>query len=128
MISSKHLAQALYQLSKETTDTERIVRAFLEYLEKYKLQALLGGTLRHLERIQSNQEKFNYLEIVSGLPIDKEITEEIKTKLKVDIHSKTEKKIDGALIGGFIATYKGFIYDASLKKQLYLLRTKLIEN
>lgn len=128
MISSKQLAQALYRLSKEVDDHKKITSAFNHYLEKYNLQPLLRGTLRHLTEIQSKQRKHHSLEITSGLPIDEDITREIKELLDVKSDAKVEKHTDKTLIGGFVATYKGLVYDASLKKQLHLLRNNLIKN
>jgi len=128
MISSKNLAQALYKLSTESVPTEKLMLALYNYLEKHHLLALLPATLKHLERLQKNNLKFNSLKVISSLPIDDEILTEIKTLLTVNKSALIEKLDDRELIGGFVATYQGFIYDASLKNQLNLLKSKLIEN
>jgi F0F1-type ATP synthase delta subunit len=127
MISSKNLARALYKISKERVSSEKIVSALLFYLEKHRLLSLLPQTLKHLIGFKKNEKEFNSLEIISGLPIDEEITTEIKKILKTEISSVVKQKIERELIGGFIATYKGFIYDASIKNQLNLIKTKLTE-
>lgn len=127
MISSKNLAKALYKISKEETSSEKIVSALLFYLEKHQLISLLPQTIKHLIGFKKNETEFNSLEIISGLPIDEEITMEIKKILNSETNSLVKKKTDKELIGGFIATYKGFIYDASIKNQLNLIKTKLTE-
>ena len=50
MISSKNLANAIYEISKTSKkDEEVIVLAILDYVKKYKLEALLPKAISYLE-------------------------------------------------------------------------------
>lgn len=128
MISSKHLALALYKLSHEGMATPKIMPAFFAYVEKYHLTSLLPATLKYLEKFQKQDEVFNTLEIVSGLPVADEVVREIGALLKTGAQDTVQYTVDKELIGGFTATYQGFIYDASIKNQIHLLKTRLIGN
>ncbi|HSR17000.1 MAG TPA: F0F1 ATP synthase subunit delta, partial [Ignavibacteriaceae bacterium] len=62
-----------------------------------------------------------------------EFNDEQKKRLKEKLESLLNKKvgfsfeIDKSLVGGFIAQVNDTVYDASLKHQLDLLRTQLLE-
>ncbi len=127
MISSKHISQALYRLSKEDIPTDKIISALFWYLEKYQLLGLLPSTLEQLINFNRNENNFNSLEIVSGLPIDDKMILKIKEKLKINSDIIVKKDTEKDLIGGFVATHKGYIYNASIKQQLNLLRATLNE-
>ena len=128
MISAKNLASVLLEISKESRPTEKVMSSFYNFLEKNRLYYLLPQVLSYLENLQKKETRFKTLEIVSGLPIDKETSDNIVKTLKIERASLIKKDTDPEIIGGFIATYKGFIYDASLRRQINLLKAKLIEN
>jgi len=125
MISSKNLSEALYKISKENQNADILVDNFLEYVKDNNLISLMPQTIEHLERLSSSLKEFNTLKIHSGLPISYETTNLIQEKLKIDKDVKKENHVDSELIGGFIASYKGVLYDASLKNQLRLLKNSL---
>jgi len=127
MISSKHISQALYKLSKENIPADKIVSALFWYLEKYQLLGLLPNILDQITVADKKEEIFNSLDIISGLSIDEKIVSQIKETLKIEKETVIQKNTDSGLIGGFIATHKGYIYDASIKQQLNLLRATLNE-
>lgn len=127
MISSKQLGQALYHLINENTHSIDVVSdAFVEYVKTHKLESLVPRVLEYLEIALKKDAAFNTLEISSGLPIDKKISEKIVEILKAPANAKTKIKVDSELIGGFVASFRGFEYDASIKNQLKHLHTKLL--
>ncbi len=126
MISSKNLADAIYKVSIDSKKSdEAIVESVLSYVKEYKLESILPKALTKLEDKIQKKLIWNTLFIKSGLEIDDSIVAKIKDKLKAEDVMQTTKETDKNLIGGFIATYKGIIYDASIKNKLQLLRNTL---
>ncbi len=129
MISSKQLGQALYHLINENTHSIDVVSdAFLEYVKAHKLESLIPRVLEYLELALKKDAAFNTLDVSSGLPIDNEIIAKILEILKAPVDTKTQTKVEPELIGGFVASFRGFEYDASIKNQLKHLHTKLLTN
>lgn len=128
MVSSKDLAKALYKLSKEEgKSSSDILRVFLQYIDEYKLQSLLPKVLNYLEEFYKNDSEFNSLQIKVSHQIDDELVQKIRNVINTqtsDIRIVEDKE----LIGGFVANHKGFIYDASIKNQLQLLKQQLIKS
>ncbi len=98
----------------------------VEYLRDEGLMNLLPQIVAHLERLHNMDVSFETLDIEIADEHDKSILEKIHKKFGEP--KKMAKKINADLIGGFVATYKGFIYDASIKNQLKLLKDELIAN
>lgn len=127
MISSQQLGKALYQLlDRDSHSHEKVLDAFTEYVKEHKLETLAVRALRFALEALTRDEHFETLHIVSGLPIDEQITKDIAQLLKVKNQASTQINTDKELIGGFVATYKGFQYDASIKHQLRRLQAQLI--
>lgn len=126
MVSSKNVARALYQLSKDKNlNIQVVLPAFFAYTEKYNLVPFLPNILKHLENFNTRDQGHNTLYIKSGLLIDKKITDDIKNFISQGQESAIKTEIDPRLIAGFVATYKGYIYDASIRNQLQLLKKEL---
>lgn len=126
MISSKNLADAIYSISLNQKQSDVVVfDAILSYVKKYKLESLLPKAVMYLEDKVNKDFKWNTLSISSGIAIDEDITKDIIKKIKAENAKNITKKEDSGLIGGFVATYKGMIYDASISNQLQLLRNSL---
>jgi len=126
MISSKNLADAICQLSETSKKgDDAIVNSFLEYVKEYRLEPLLPKVIMFLEDIIYKKTKWDTLEINSSIEISNEIKIKIQEKLNATDLKNITSKVDENLIGGFVATHKGVIYDASIKNQLQLLRNAL---
>lgn len=128
MINSLHLAKAIRELSRENILASKILPAFLAYSQKYHLEPLWPAVVRQLEAWDRQEKIFNTMEISSGLPLSVDTVTDIKKSLSDEGEVVTVQKIDQSLVGGFMATYQGIIFDASIRKQLNLLKTKLINN
>lgn len=133
MISSKQIAKSVYKIIQDhqTNDQsgqqfsdEKIVDALIEYLTENQLTNLLPKIIEHLERLEDENAQHNTLLLETADEIDEKIFEQILQKFNNP--AKTNHQKEPELIGGFVATYKGFIYDASIKNQIKLLRNKLI--
>jgi len=126
MISSKNLADAIYKISSDSKGNDSlIVESILSYVKDYKLESILPKAIARLEDKIKKKLTWNTLFIKSGLDIDDTIVNKIKNKLKAETAKNIIKKTDENLISGFIGTYKGVIYDASIKNKLQLLRNTL---
>lgn len=126
MISSKHLADAIYKLSLDKSLNKKdLVDKVFEYVKAYKLEAILPKAIMHLEEKLRKDKEWNTFAVSSGRVIDESLVHDIRKKLDAGEASEIKKEVDEDLIGGFVATYKGVIYDASLKNQLRLLRQVL---
>ena len=126
MISSKNLADAIYSISLNQKQSDVVVfDAILSYVKKYKLESLLPKAVMYLEDKVAKDLKWNTLSIKSGIAISEDIVRDIIKKIKAETAKNIIKKEDKELIGGFVATYKGMIYDASISNQLQLLRNSL---
>ena len=127
MVSSRQIAIALYKTIKAQnqpkTDWANIL---LEYLSENKLLNLLPQIVTHLEKMNREDVEFKTLHIETADEIDSKILKQIEQKFGKP--QKINQNKNAELIGGFVATYQGFIYDASVKNQLKLLKTKLIAN
>jgi F0F1-type ATP synthase delta subunit len=128
MISSKNLAEAIYKISsKSKKDDDIILNSILDYVKSYKLESLLPKTLIYLEDKIKKEKKWNTFLIESRYPLNLEMLEKIKVKLKIEKETDSEKIEKKEIIGGFKATYQGIIYDGSLQNQLQLLKNSLIK-
>lgn len=126
MVSSKNLANAIYRISLESKKSDSdISNAIFSYIKKYKLESLLPKVLMYLEDKVEKNNKWNTLSVLSGIEIEDNIVKEIIEKINASEAKKIKREVDKDLIGGFVATYKGIIYDASIKNQLQLLRNSL---
>jgi len=128
MITSKDLAKAIYQISKESKkDSNIIVSGLINYVRTYKLESLLPRTLIYLEEMNNKNLIWNTFFIESKFELNEDLIKKIKTKLNIPNVLNLEIKKNDNIVGGFIATYKGIIYDASIKNQLQLLRNLLMK-
>lgn len=126
MISSKNLADAIYEISLQSKqDNGVLIAVILDYIKEYKLESLLPEIIIYLEDKLNKKLKWNTLAIKSGIEISEEIKQKIKSRLDANDAENITSTLDKNLIGGFTATYKGVIYDASIKNQLELLRNAL---
>jgi len=128
MISSKNLAEAIYKISMDKGINQSTLLSSVEsYIKEYKLEPLLPNTIMYLEDKIKKDSNWNTFSLEYGLEISQEIENKIKEKIKATDSKITNKTENKDLIGGFVATYKGIIYDASIKNQLILLKNELLK-
>lgn len=124
--SVKQLSDALYMTSLKYGE-EKAVRTLTEFIQKNHLLSLLPAILDTLKKRHLQQEQDASFSIVSAT----DLSEGVIDRLSDMVHQKTgevpkkiEFTIDKSLIGGFIGTYKGTIFDGSVKTILNSLLNK----
>jgi F0F1-type ATP synthase delta subunit len=126
MISSKNLASAIYEISLDSDKSEKeITEAVLSYIKGYKLESILPKVIMRLEDKHKKDLSWNTLIVESSFGVDDYTIDQIKSRLEAKEAKRIVQKVEKNLIGGFVATYKGVIYDASLRNKLQLLRNTL---
>lgn len=124
MTDSKVLAQTLMKISK-SENNEKAITKFFDYLKNKNFLGLLPQIKRHIERQIEQSSKTNTLIISSKFELSEIETKEIISLVGADKNSTIEMIKDETIVGGFSATYRGNIYDGSLRNQITQLSTKL---
>ncbi|MCA9352963.1 F0F1 ATP synthase subunit delta [Patescibacteria group bacterium] len=123
MINSRTLAETAVILSQKS-DAPKHIQAFIEYMNKNNLNGILPQVLDHIKRLSSKTSEEETLHIYSKYDLAKKDIDRIRTATGAhDAH--VEQHIDNSVIGGFNATYKGYMYDGSLETQVIRLKTML---
>ena len=123
MIDSRTLAKTALNLA-QGPEPDAAIKRFVSYLRDYNLVGLMPQILRHLERENEAAARKDTLEVFTRYPLSKALMNQLKDLANAQDATVVEHK-DEALLGGFRATYRGKIYDGSVKTQLDRLRTKL---
>ena len=123
MISSKNLAEAIYEISTTSkNDPDILSSAILDYVKSYRLESLLPKAIMYIEDKIKKQHIWKTFYIESKFDLSNEILNKIKNKLNANQPKYVVTQKNDEIIGGFVATYQGMIYDASIKNQLQLLK------
>jgi len=112
-------------LSKAHPETKKFVRFVID---KNREDLLFGITSVFL-RLRDEYIGFVNVSIKTAYEFNDEQKKRLKEKLESLLNKKVgfNFEIDKSLVGGFIAQVNDTVYDASLKHQLDLLRTQLLE-
>jgi F0F1-type ATP synthase delta subunit len=124
-VSSKQLAHYLVKSLERGGSASKLAKNFESYLLANHLQGLLPNIIANLVREQEALKQKRTLLIETSHEIKEKTVGQIEAfigKLSEDL---TETKVDESLIGGFRATYKGRMYDGSVKHYLETLRETL---
>ena len=124
MISSTNIAQAVYELSQKEHNGAALSDNLVLYLEKNHALALLPNVIAQLQYLQSRGDAYATIRITSPYAMDKKILGTI-TKTLDATDAPQELQQQPELIGGFVAEYKGVVYDASVQTQLTNLKQAL---
>lgn len=123
MISSKNLAEAIYEISTTSkSDPDILSSAILDHIKIYRLESLLPKAIMYIEDKIKKQHIWKTFYIESRFDLSNETLNKIKIKLNADQPKYVITEKNDEIIGGFVATYQGIIYDASIKNQLQLLK------
>jgi F0F1-type ATP synthase delta subunit len=126
MLTSRVIAKRLFQLSEEPNiDASRLAHAFLEFVEKHDLQRQLPAITYYLEAEAKRKRKDEQVIYTTAHPVSHQTVEAMKRYIGAHDNTSTVAHMDASLIGGFIARYKGKIYDASMRSQLASLKKML---
>lgn len=127
MTNSKSLARLIGALERKHGDPEKVVDKIVRYLKRKNLLYTLPNVLKHLERHADNRTD-NYIALTVSEDVSAETENKIRDFIGVKSSVPIEKKINPAIIGGFIAEHNNFVYDGSIDRQLKRLRETLLEN
>ena len=126
-MKSKHLAFALIKLSEENSKEEAVVK-FLNFIKKANLTNILPQVIFHLGAEALKRKEMESVKITSSHKLSSETINKIKKMAKAPKDAPEIIQIDRDVIGGFVASYNGVTYDASLKGGLNMLRRILKNN
>jgi F0F1-type ATP synthase delta subunit len=128
MVNSKQLAKALIEMVlSDKVSFDVVLDNFEKYLKKNHLTRLLPNIIKSIEGEIERYEKENSLQIISPHQLGKESITKIEEFVEKTAKSKTYLEEDETLIGGFVAKYKGKVYDGSVKNHLKQLKAILMK-
>jgi len=116
MVSSKTLAETVMLIADGDTKGAAVAK-FMTYLKEKNLLGLLPQILRHVERLSQNTAAADTLHVYTPYSLNKSDMAAL-VKIADAKGAITEEHIDESLVGGFSATYKGYIYNGSLSHQV----------
>lgn len=72
-------------------------------------------------------------ELTTAVPVSDTLKAELRAKLEALPHMKGKKvtlteKIDASIIGGYVLQLEGWSLDASIKRDLQVIKTQFVEN
>ncbi|MCI5050934.1 MAG: F0F1 ATP synthase subunit delta [Candidatus Pacebacteria bacterium] len=126
MVHSRTLAKVALEMVQKP-NAEESIEAFLTYLKNNNLIGLLPQVLDHIDRITARQSESDVLQIRSKYELNNTDVSYIK-KVTGAEDAKVTQHIDESVIGGFSASYAGYLYDGSLENQVNRLRNMLIKS
>lgn len=124
MTKSKILAEALLKLS-QSKNGEKAINKFFDFIQEKNFSGFLPQIKKHIERQGCISAQEKNLIISTKYELSKEEIEEVKKLVGAEKDSVVEVIIDKNIIGGFSATYKGNIYDGSLRNKISQMKTAL---
>lgn len=132
MISTKHIAQAIYQSAKNKSGTEldSALKQSVEFLAKKNLLSKAPEILNQIARIEDTEQNILRAKVSSKKPLTKVTEEKVLHMLKARYKTKTpiiEWKEDQTLLGGVKIEAGDEILDLSLKNRLKQLQNHLLE-
>lgn len=117
MIDSRTLAKSFLELATLHGE-EQAHTLFLEFLEQKNLMGLLPHILDHLKHYAKEEAQEDILHIRSRYELSSKELKLIKQLLNADASAKLVIEQDDSVIGGFSASYRGYVYNGSLETTL----------
>lgn len=126
--TSRQYAIALYEAVQEAKDKklEEIILNFVKILRRENKLKWQKKIVSALEKYAREEECVKELEIVSTRKLPRSLLSDIQKKLSTAPKIVLKEILNPSLLGGLIIKSEDKIWDLSLKKQLQLLKTKLI--
>lgn len=126
MVDSRTLAHTALEIATKPNN-EKHVEAFMSYLKMNNLQGLLPQVIDHINRITSRQNESDTLRIRSKYELSESDVQHIQLLTGAQ-SAPVAQHIDETVIGGFSATFAGYMYDGSLQNQVTRLKDMLIKS
>lgn len=124
----RQYAIALYEAAKdaEGKELEEIILNFVKILHRENKLSWKDKIIAALKKYALQQEGIEEFEISSARHLSASLLNKIKKLLKTDKKIILKENLNPALLGGLLIKSESEIWDFSLKKQLQLLKNKLI--
>ncbi len=122
----EQITSALVSLS-EKHGSEKATDALTAFLKKSHLLPLMPAVLGFLKKKAEEEGKRDTLAITSATNLSENIVDRISDLAHRDlgtIPGSVSLMVDKSLVGGFVAVYKGKVFDGSVETMLTSLLTK----
>ncbi|MAQ77372.1 hypothetical protein CL684_02510 [Candidatus Campbellbacteria bacterium] len=126
MVNSQTLARTVLELQTKP-EPEKHIEAFINYLKENNLIGLLPQVIDHIGRITERQEETQTLHIASKHELSSHDIQTIQSITGAS-DAPVETHINKDIIGGFSASYEGYLYDGSLEHQVSRLKDMLLRS
>jgi len=126
MVDSRTLAHTVLKIAAKD-DVQKHIETFINYVRENNLVGLLPQVIDHIDRITTRQDESKVLRIRSKYELSDSDVEHIKNVTGAD-NAEVAQHIDETVIGGFSASYAGYMYDGSLQNQVTRLKNMLIKS
>lgn len=128
MISHKVIADLINEVDQSDKGADQ-ARQIWDFLSKYNLETLVEKSIRVLELRQREDSNFETLIVRSHqAKIDERVITNIKKALVVDPKALIRIEVDPQVKAGFIASYRGKMFDARLESLARKMSKTLKEN
>lgn len=124
MINAKQLARALQSMAKNEKSAEQVLDRFFSFVKNYSLQGLLPNVLSELERVKKEDYKESALQVQSAHALSSHDEKNIRGITGAQ-DAPLDFSLDGELLGGFRARYKGVEYEGSFSRTVNKLEKEL---
>lgn len=125
MRSSREIGKHAFFELLNGESANNVAEALNVFLTERNLRQLLPDIIRHVERELEESKKQDVVKIISSHDLSTKLQNEIRNSIDAE-DAEIETSVDPQIISGFIARYKGRLFDASGKRQLESLKNKLI--
>jgi F0F1-type ATP synthase delta subunit len=126
MVNSRTLAQTVLKMAARPYN-EKHIDAFINYLKMNNLERLLPQVIGHIHCITLRQSESETLRICSKYQLSESDVQYIQSVTRAE-NAPLTQHIDETVIGGFSASYAGYLYDGSLQNQVTRLKDMLIKS
>jgi len=126
MTDSQTLAHTVLKIATKP-NSDKHIDAFINYLKTNNLQGLLPQVINHIHRITLRQNESEILRIRSKYQLSELDVQYIQSVTRAE-NALVTQHVDETVIGGFSATYAGYMYDGSLQNQVTRLKDMLIKS
>ena len=117
---SRHIAEACIELLKEESP-EEVSSKLQRFVKQYNLGDFIPHVVAYLGKSEELQRMKETVVVESATPLSKEVRQTITKSLQAE-DAKLEETQNKDLLAGFVATYDGIQYDASLQTLLTKLK------
>jgi len=123
--NSRILARTLYDACQKAGPEKQreIIKKFVLFLAKKNYLQQMSRVIKELTAYDKEKSGIKKIEVTVAQDLK---TEDIEKMLGAEASKmEIEKKIDPSLLGGIIVRWQDKIFDASIKKQLILLKNSI---